>query len=537
MSAEEGLLNFGKSAVISTVTHFVSGGIDVGIGNEVVNSMANGALNQAVNNAVAGTVNGFYIENGEFGWNGDALADSLFGKNALAGYAAGMAALLTSHALGKFNSQDWNKNALSGDLVNTASLAAFNEAAANLVAAGIEYGITGETTFNLLSIGDIYSAFKGDNETPSGRGPKSSQGAEIFPARLATRTHKRKDVGLFELHLTNKGISGKLGSAGRKVDWGNIMSSLEGLGETLNVAKFKLGGEKGNSTLAAANGLAWTDNSRQALARELFEGGVKAKYEEMAEGKMGYFDSDISDNTLFINSDYLGRGTEKAAKLASIFAHEGSHMAGNNIEGLAYLYQKNTYSQIGKIWNVMDSNFMADINKQVMNLDNWQVSKDARQYAELKTLTGGEFQNDQNGVNWNTPLGFADTLEEVRAINEAKKDEAWNSYLEKEFSVSGLEESDRVNFSPEITEDDFKNRLLTDNNFADEYNFDLTLPENIYRVACKMYTAMYAAEALTGQNFNGIDVNRKLKDNNVFADKNMLYHEQYDNVQSSSQFT
>lgn len=108
--------------------------------------------------------------------------------------------------------------------------------------AGVNYAITGEATFNLLSVSELIGAFgrgtQEDNNTPI-----NSNGDSSYWSGVKDRfTNGPKDVGLFELHITEEGSYGKFGQAGSKIELGQIMNSIEGMSETLGIARFKLGG-------------------------------------------------------------------------------------------------------------------------------------------------------------------------------------------------------------------------------------------------------------------------------------------------------
>ncbi len=244
--------------------------------------------------------------------------------------------------------------------------------------------------------------------------------------------------------------------------------------------------------------------------------------------------NEANPDSIIVNDDYQGSEMETLAKLAAILAHENVHLTDleendETTEADAYFQGVKTYMSILEALDMEgDTSFLTAMIAELGKAENYGANEGDDHYMILRALTNGEFQNGDWPTSWNTILGEGLSVEEVKALNDENKEASWNAYFEKEFLASGLNESERENFNPEMLEEDFKKELGdSKSTLAADYGYKKVSPENLYRVACKMYTAMYMAEVLTGIIMNGVDVNEKLTDNDIFADGNMLYTEEY----------
>ncbi len=248
MTAEQGLLSFVKSASISIGTKFIPG---INIGDGLLANMTDGVLNQVINNAVAGTINGFNIdEDGKFGWDGDVLKESLIGKGALAGYAMGAAqtasnALLNTAATGFF-----------GD--SASDYAGFTNFASQMVAQGMNYAITGEATFNLLMVSDIFGSFAKE--------PQHS-GDTYWDGVKESFNNGPTDAGMFELHLTKDGSYGKFGTGGAAIGIKGALSALSGLDEAVANIQIALDDDRKNAIALRALYSNGSDMGRERFKR------------------------------------------------------------------------------------------------------------------------------------------------------------------------------------------------------------------------------------------------------------------------------
>jgi hypothetical protein len=159
--------------------------------------------------------------------------------------------------------------------------------------------------------------------------------------------------GLLELHLGRTGATMNIGMGGADVSLGTIAASMSGLRDTLKIGGAKLaslvGSYEGISTLNAVNMLGYTgDDFNITLGSRIWKGGTKVKYTKdlkASEGNYGAYDHKEPDEVMLSN-ELLGNGKEQAAKLASVMAHEGTHVAGNRYEAVAYKQSLDTYQSL-----------------------------------------------------------------------------------------------------------------------------------------------------------------------------------------------
>ncbi|MDA3811728.1 MAG: hypothetical protein PF518_15525, partial [Spirochaetaceae bacterium] len=204
---------------------------------------------------------------------------------------------------------------------------------------------------------------------------------------------------------------------------------------------------------------------------------------------------------------------------------------GTTEEADAYKKELETYLNIINALDMDgDISFIATMIAELGKAENYSANEGDDNYMILKTFTNGDFQDEEFATNYFTLLGENLSVE----MDEANKTTSWNSYFEKQFLKSGLDESERESFTPGMTEEKFKEELKNNSELADKYGYEAIKPENLWRVACKMYTAMYVAEALAGKDLDPLAVNQALIDNGIYAPDvdnptsvNMLYTEEY----------
>ncbi len=73
-------------------------------------------------------------------------------------------------------------------------------------------------------------------------------------------------IGLLEYHFGKKGNYLALGMEGTDMNVLQMLRSFKGMGETISISSFKLGGVEGRDTLSALNGLGWSEQRGQLAA-------------------------------------------------------------------------------------------------------------------------------------------------------------------------------------------------------------------------------------------------------------------------------
>jgi len=191
MTWDEGLFSIaqaGLGAVVSSQIGDIFDGsmiADPGsIGEVVSNTLAVG-MEKFTTNMTVGALNSIqYRSGGQFGFNSSGYVKGMIGTEALDSYAGSMAGEFTKGSLGLLNLRDSLGLEWDEKIANRKNIYEFNSTIGNLVNAGIDFGLTGDTTINILNASD-------------------------FIPGLNSR------VGLFELGIDSKrGVSTRLGMGG-----------------------------------------------------------------------------------------------------------------------------------------------------------------------------------------------------------------------------------------------------------------------------------------------------------------------------------
>ena len=346
---EEAGLDIGKSFLTSAATSTV-GGVFNGFNPKEVGGIA-GALGDFgkapigkallagaqgfTTNTATSALSAFSWSNGKLGWDKDAFLTGSFGTGTWASVAGASGSAFTSGLMSMANMVDGNGTILSSNVFNTRGISSFNNLTGGLVSTGIQYGMTGDATLNLMNIADFGS---------------------------------ERGYGLLEMHLGAKqGFSMNLGSNGTNVSLGTIASSMGGVGESYKITEAKYENLQGDktalTTLNSANGLGYTDNKdNYQLAKDIWNGNKNVVYYNASTpavttqdlAALAYAGDD--GKSIYVNSKLLGGGKEGAAQVASIMSHEAKHLAGKD-EFESRMTETSAYSDLMKAWGVTGAGY------------------------------------------------------------------------------------------------------------------------------------------------------------------------------------
>jgi hypothetical protein len=289
------------------------------------------------------TVTGAFVNNMDFtklgtaSWfDADSFANSMTNPTAWASTVASMAGAGVTSGLGEINLRDGNKNWLTEKVFDTKSLHAMNGLAGGMMNSAVTYAMTGNAKFNVAN-------FMG--------------------------------TGLVELNLGNDGFSMNLGMDGTDVSAGTIAGALRGFKEADRIVNAKNANANGDdrmlSTINSINVLGSINNAFDTqLARDIWSGKLKAKFGD-TQGDYGLFDT-TKPGEITLSNELRGMGNEKAAKLAAVMAHEGTHAAGNRYEGVAHEAGLETYSEIVSKFKLSgDSSFANEMVQGINDKNSW----------------------------------------------------------------------------------------------------------------------------------------------------------------------
>jgi hypothetical protein len=155
----DSLFNVGKKAL----TGLFQAGLDTGFGNIVTDSLS-GLGKAAADTVVSGTqaglqhlgvelINGFSLEKDSLTYKGEDLASSLFSSDALARISSSSASAFVTSGLTELNNPNGHLTGFSSSHMR--DLKEFNSLSGALAGAAVDYGISGETTLNLLNFREL----------------------------------------------------------------------------------------------------------------------------------------------------------------------------------------------------------------------------------------------------------------------------------------------------------------------------------------------------------------------------------------------
>ncbi|MBN1646592.1 MAG: hypothetical protein JW874_01045 [Spirochaetales bacterium] len=240
---EDGLEDLGKKAIIAIAMAGIGDkfqGIAEGLGKAVdtVTEISLAVTEQLTGNLVSGLVNSIDIDfvdmftdlfdgDGKFGENGsyvhfnaEGFMNSVFGLDALAGYLASSAGILTRHLVSDAILSDKNAvwiQELNLDKDDFKSISVFSSVLGSLTGEAMRYMVSGQACFNILNFRDIAQAL----------------GLSWFK----NKDGKWLSAGLVEMRISrDNGIQLALGGNGADVSVSTMIEFAHGLSDSVNIA-------------------------------------------------------------------------------------------------------------------------------------------------------------------------------------------------------------------------------------------------------------------------------------------------------------
>jgi hypothetical protein len=314
MTWDEGLVSLGKAGLSSVVSSQIGGAFqgmmvaDPGSIGEVVGNTLVKGMEKVATNVTVGAINAIeYSAGGNFGFNANAYKEGLIGTDALASYAGTMAGEFANSgfqalALGKYKYDASDPKKVIGynnqwglGLEDAGLIKSIGSVAGNAINAGVEYGISGHTTVNLLNFSDIAKVFHWDWFQKQSYNQATGE---------SVPSGEWNSVGLFELTIDSKrGLSSRIGQGGIDLSLGSIVDAFRGLdilGKTMKIDSMVANDRiLGNAT---------DEEKKFKLRNQLSFGDVKDK--EMLANIMA------GKDTLYIGSELKdgGRGFTETNK-------------------------------------------------------------------------------------------------------------------------------------------------------------------------------------------------------------------------------
>ena len=251
-----------------------------------------------------------------------------------------------------------------------------NGLAGGLASTVVNFGMTGNATFNLASI---------------------------------------KGFGLLEVTIGKDGISAGIGSGGMSLSFETLMSAARGRKEAGKVMDWKYGTDESRSTLNGINLLGYTNiQLNHDLAKNIWNEQIGVDYADIA----GYGLYKVGEKSVTLNSDLLGGGLEESAKLATVLSHEGTHLYGNRIEGIAHFQGAATYTQLLDKFNLAgDKAFAGEIMAGLTSTNSWKVNTGDEDWWKQVRRNDGSFAWQEDGsLDFTFEDGTVVTAEEMKGF-------------------------------------------------------------------------------------------------------------------------
>jgi murein DD-endopeptidase MepM/ murein hydrolase activator NlpD len=370
--------DFGKKLVTTAAGSAISAGFgsmgtSAGTG---ISAVMTRTVKTGLQTMAAGTAGGIlnavtYDRENGFGWSEDIFNQGI--RSGAVNALAGMTGTFTGGMLGQLDMFDGNNNALAGNIFNREKIENFNNLAGGLAGQGINYALGGDFTLNLLN--------------------------------TALFTGGKVNTGLLELSFGRDGTGMGLGGGGADMSPENIMAGMIGLYEASKVGGAKVSSLFGNgealSTLNAVNMLGYTGNAlNEAIGQGIWKNRIKAVYgtlgtDEQGNEILGFYNHE-NPGEISLAETLLGRGNDKAAKLASVMAHEGLHLTGDRYEYAAHRQGLGTYADLISRFNTEgDAAFLNMMIDELSGGNSYTANTGNTDYWILKR--DGSLQNDNQG--------------------------------------------------------------------------------------------------------------------------------------------
>lgn len=399
----------------------------------------------------------------------------------------------------------------------------------SVVELGLEHGLTGSATVNLLNFADLAALSELDS----------------YRAGAA--------AGMAELKIGGGAPSLRLGSGGVDLSAGRIMSIASGLPiyrEQLRIAAHRLTGKT-----EFLDGYSGTRSAGTAL-RSLYSygsGDGKALYEDILSGAVRLRIGDAPDD--------VGAGTFVAQRLrdgASDVVHlaglgdrgwNPSEVATRLFAGLVLEHEAHRDGLVGTIdaqhaetvgavrarldmADRMMSEYGLELSQHELTVSELLLFRMAeelgdpgyfdefvqlmygsdRDYFFLPVVTGGETQTDNRFANVVLLSGYS--REEVDRLNQESLDAAWDLYTQGQLYEAVFESKEA-----------FGRALRQDSYLAERYEYTHRNFISIREYGCVLFSMAYMLRTATDEHYSIFDLNDAMVENGLFIDRTLLSSE------------
>jgi hypothetical protein len=466
-----------------------------------------------------------YDKRSGFGWSRDAFVSGM--RGGLTGAAVNSTSTLASGMFGMLNTGAGFQKLAGFSRDNIADVGALNRFLGDIAGQGINYALTGDFVLNVLNTGIF--------ESPGLRGGNGNA----------------VNLGLLELHAGNGGFGMNMGTGGADASYTAVTGALRGAAAW------------GTNALIGAY-TKRKDMDAPVMFRGLYGAGDKVQKKELWDilsGRTGlevtkgeYEAVSRTENgrkTIYLGGFANGLSESEQLRLAAILGHEayrdgygvGMIDASGNLVTQESNDAERKKASIARImmsdrinqdyaWFyasngdfALESSFVSQYGTE-KEYDDFLAAlyQNDKDYFFVKMITDGDKQNG-NKEYLQIPLLNARSLEEVNTANTARINEGVEKY---KTILSNLDAyAGNKTLFTEKTDEEIFELIKGNSNLRKELDVHLETFYSLYNFGCKLFSAIYSAQALTGKKPDPAWVNQFAKENGYYAGEALLPNDKW----------
>ncbi|MDR0447131.1 MAG: hypothetical protein LBH07_00510, partial [Treponema sp.] len=456
---------------------------------------------------VTSAVSAVTYNNGEFGWSRDIFGAGM--KNGLISTAISGTSTFTSGMMGFWNTGD-NASKLTGfSNKNINDVGTFNNFLGGLAGQGINYALAGDFAMNVLNINN-FSFFNVYNN----------------PVQH----------GLLELHLGKNGVSMNMGSGGMDAGYTALTGFIRGLDVVgTNAGINAYAGKNLNVPVALRVQYGFGDSIQKKQLREILGGGIDLRAADGSADYAALSKMESGRKVVYLNGYNDNMDVSEQMRLGVILGHEAYRSGYGNSD-----FNELKIASIARI--MMGDRVNNDYTWFYMNnedfwFESYLISqagtgevfddylnafyKNDEDYYWKWITADAHKQNGQEAYR-NVILLNAMPKEQVDKINDSQLKEAVKKYREIFANINEYS-GDKTLFS-EKSDIEIYNYIKTNKKLQKELGVSLETFYSLYDYGCMLFSAMYGASTLTGNDLDPEWVNKFAKENGYyFKDPNSIF--------------
>jgi hypothetical protein len=430
-----------------------------------------------------------------FGWSTEAFSAGM--RSTLVSAASSMTSTFTSGSLALINSGAGMEKLKGFSLANMKDVSSLNRTIGGLAGQGVNYALTGEFTLN------IASAY---------------------------------NTGLLELHLGNQGIGMNLGTGGLNTSFQAIASAIQGAAVwgTNDMINSYTSANDLDIAVALRSQYGFGDETQKDQLWDILSGKTDIVVKDLSEleESQRYEALTLVENgkrVIYLGNYKEGMTVSEQMRLGALLGHEAYRdgLADDDFDELktasiARILMGNRIN-LDYTW-FYEQNFDFGFESYLLSqtggdeiFDDYLQSlyrNDMDYY--WKWITADQDKQNKLQEYKTVPLLNVLSQEKVDAINKESLDRAVEKYKDI-LKTKDDYEGNKSLFPDGKTDEEIKTYILGDKILQEELNYTAELFYSLFNYGCVLFSSMYGAEALTGNDLDPVKVNELAKLNKLFV--------------------